>query len=89
MDRFGEKAVYGPCVLMRASLQCYRGSLWRGGSVRESRVSLSEVTVIWWLALEKTVSGVCVLEGEKSQLLRSNVYLARFGEKDVPVRLRS
>ena len=51
VDRFSEKAVYGPCVLAGAYSHCYGGSLWREGNFRESCAGHSEVAVLWWLAL--------------------------------------
>ena len=51
MARFGEKAVYGPCMLVGASTQCFSGSLWREGSLRALCVG-SINAAFWWLPLE-------------------------------------
>ena len=66
--------------------QCFGCELWREGSFRGSCAGLSEVTVFWWLGLEKAVVGSLCVGGRQ---VTTGTLVARFGQEDVPGRLRS
>ena len=75
----GEEAAYGPCVLVGAETQCFGGSLWREGSLRDVRVGISLDTVLWLLssARRQYTGRVCWWE------LRLSVVVDRFSKKAV------